>query len=108
VIKKRRKAKERKKERKERTQKQFQFLLPFQFRAMQPGAAFTQKLHLIYLINDLLHYWLVQMQIYIYLPVVAYLLKNLCVCVRVCERVERKVRKCNKIRLSVCGRMPTI
>lgn len=26
---------------------------------MSPGAAFTQKLHLIYLINDLLHYWLV-------------------------------------------------
>lgn len=26
---------------------------------MTPGAAFTQKLHLIYLINDLLHYWLV-------------------------------------------------
>lgn len=27
---------------------------------MIPGAAFTHKLHLIYLVNDLLHYWLVQ------------------------------------------------
>lgn len=29
------------------------------FRAMSSTAAFTQKLHLIYLINDLLHHWLV-------------------------------------------------
>lgn len=35
--------------------------ISFRFRAMAPGAAFTQKLHLIYLINDLLHYWLVSM-----------------------------------------------
>lgn len=26
---------------------------------MAPNAAFNQKLHLIYLINDLLHHWLV-------------------------------------------------
>lgn len=25
----------------------------------QPGAAFTQKLHIIYLVNDVLHHWLV-------------------------------------------------
>jgi hypothetical protein len=33
--------------------------ISFQSRAMSPGAGFTQKLHLIYLINDLLNYWLV-------------------------------------------------
>jgi hypothetical protein len=33
--------------------------ISFQSRAMSPEAGFTLKLHLIYLINDLLHYWLV-------------------------------------------------
>lgn len=35
-------------------------LISFKFRAMASNAAFTQKLHLIYLINDLLHHWLVK------------------------------------------------
>ena len=30
---------------------------------MAPNAVFTQKLHLIYLINDLLHHWLVKFQL---------------------------------------------
>lgn len=29
---------------------------------MSPNAAFNQKLHLIYLINDLLHHWLVALK----------------------------------------------
>ena len=35
--------------------------ISFKFRALAPSAAFTQKLHLIYLINDLLHHWLVEL-----------------------------------------------
>lgn len=42
--------------RKKKLEKQ---LISFKSRAMAPNAAFTQKLHLIYLINDLLHHWLV-------------------------------------------------
>lgn len=49
-------------------------IFSFKSRAMSPNAAFTQKLHLIYLINDLLHHWLVE----------KHLLKAFCVLYREC------------------------
>lgn len=49
----------------EREQKEHKKAIPisFQYRAMSSAAAFTHKLHLIYLINDLLHYWLVDLHL---------------------------------------------
>lgn len=37
------------------------FLCKFYFRALVKGAPFTQKLHLIYLVNDVLHHWWVSL-----------------------------------------------
>lgn len=33
----------------------------------QPGVSFSQKLHIIYLVNDVLHHWLVYIQLFYFL-----------------------------------------
>jgi hypothetical protein len=33
------------------------FVTSISYRALTNGAAFTQKLHLIYLVNDVIHHW---------------------------------------------------